>query len=158
MSGATHHYHVEVDWTGNLGSGTQSYRGYAREHDIRVAGKPTLAGSADATFRGDARRHNPEDLLVAALSACHMMAYLHVAAMAGVVVTSYADAADGVMVQEGNGGHFVEVVLHPRVTVTETGDIDRANALHAEAHEACFIASSVNFPVRCEPLTTVAAR
>jgi len=157
MTGTRHHYHVEVDWTGNLGTGTQGYRGYARDHDIRVAGKPTLAGSADKAFRGDASRHNPEDLLVAALSACHMMSYLHVAAVAGVVVTAYADAAEGVMEQEGEGGHFTEVVLHPQVTVTRAGDVAKAEALHADAHHACFIANSVNFPVRCEPSTVVAA-
>jgi organic hydroperoxide reductase OsmC/OhrA len=156
MTGTKHHYQVDVDWTGNLGTGTQSYRGYARDHDVRIAGKPTLAGSADATFRGDASRHNPEDLLVAALSACHLMSYLHAAAMAGVVVTAYTDAAEGVMEQEGEGGHFVEVVLHPRVTVTRAEDVARADELHAAAHHACFIANSVNFPVRCEPRTVVA--
>ena len=157
MTDSGHRYHVEVDWTGNLGTGTQSYRGYARSHDIRVAGKPTLAGSADATFRGDASRHNPEDLLVAALSACHMLSYLHVAAVAGVVVTDYLDAAEGVMLLEGSAGHFTEVVLRPRVTITRAEDVARADALHADAHHACFIANSVNFPVRCEPHTAVAA-
>lgn len=157
MTGSEHHYHVDVDWTGNLGTGTQSYRGYARDHVIRVAGKPSLSGSADATFRGDASRHNPEDLLVAALSACHMMAYLHVAALAGVVVTAYTDAAVGLMIQEDVSGHFAEVVLHPQVTVSRASDIAKANALHADAHHACFIANSVNFPVRCEPHTVVSA-
>lgn len=157
MTGTKHLYHVAVDWTGNLGTGTQSYRGYARSHDIRVVGKPTLSGSADATFRGDDSRHNPEDLLVAALSACHLMSYLHVAAAAGVLVTDYTDAAEGVMIQESGAGHFVEVVLHPRVTVSRASEITRANALHADAHHACFIANSVNFPVRCEPRAVVAA-
>jgi len=157
MTGNQHHYQVDVEWTGNLGTGTQSYRGYERNHDIRIAGKPTLAGSADATFRGDASRHNPEDLLVAALSTCHMMSYLHVAAVAGVVVTAYTDAAEGTMTLEGVGGRFVEVVLHPRVTISATSDAATAAALHADAHHACFIANSVNFPVRCEPHITVAA-
>ena len=157
MSDLRHVYRVEVDWTGNLGTGTQSYRGYARSHDIRVAGKPTLSGSADATFRGDASRHNPEDLLVAALSACHMLSYLHVAAVAGVMVSEYTDVAAGVMTLEGGAGHFVEVVLHPQVTVSRASDVAKAEALHVEAHHACFIANSVNFPVRCEPRILVAA-
>ena len=157
MTGNQHHYHVDVEWTGNLGAGTQSYRGYERSHDIRIAGKPTLAGWAEAAFHGDASRHNPEDLLVAALSACHMMAYLHVATVAGVVVAAYADAAEGTMSLDGIAGRFVEVVLHPQVTISADSDATKAEALHADAHHACFIANSVNFPVRCEPRIVVAA-
>ncbi|HEU0277990.1 MAG TPA: OsmC family protein [Rhodanobacteraceae bacterium] len=156
MSGATHRYHVAVEWTGNRGSGTDGYRSYGREHVIRVAGKPELAGSSDPAFRGDAARHNPEDLLVAALSSCHMLAYLHVATLAGVVVTAYTDAAEGTLAMEGNGGRFTEVVLHPTVTIGAASDPAKAEAAHADAHRACFIASSVNFPVRCEPRTVIA--
>ena len=156
MSGNQHHYQVDVEWTGNLGTGTQSYRSYERSHDIRIAGKPTLAGSADPTFHGDAGRHNPEDLMIAALSACHMMSYLHVATVAGVVVTAYTDTAEGTLVLERIGGRFVEVVLHPRVTISAASDAANAEALHTDAHHACFIANSVNFPVRCEPHIVVA--
>jgi organic hydroperoxide reductase OsmC/OhrA len=150
-----HRYKLDVDWTGNLGSGTQSYRGYRRDHEIRIAGKPVLAGSSDPTFRGDASRHNPEELLLAALSSCHMLAYLHVAAVAGIVVTAYTDAAEGMMETDAHGGRFVEVVLRPRVTVSAASDPQQAQALHQDAHHACFIASSVNFPVHCEPLVVV---
>ena len=156
MSGNQHHYQVDVEWTGNLGAGTQSYRSYERSHDIRIAGKPTLTGSADPTFHGDASRHNPEDLLIAALSACHMMSYLHVATVAGVVVTAYTDAAEGTLVLEGIGGHFVEVMLHPVVTISADSDAAKAEALHVDAHLVCFIANSVNFPVRCEPRIVIA--
>lgn len=152
-----HHYRVEVDWTGNLGTGTDGYRSYRRDHVIRIAGKPTLAGSSDPTFRGDASKHNPEDMLVAALSSCHMMSYLHMATMAGVVVTDYTDAAEGTMETAGNGGHFVEVVLRPAVTISAASDPAKALAAHEEAHHACFIANSVNFPVRCEPRIVVAS-
>jgi organic hydroperoxide reductase OsmC/OhrA len=146
-----HRYRVDVQWTGNLGNGTQNYRGYERSHEIRVPGKPVLAGSSDAAFRGDATRHNPEDLLVAALSSCHMLAYLHLAATAQIVVTGYSDIAEGMMETDADGGRFVEVVLRPTVTISATSDAAKAQALHADAHHACFIASSVNFPVHCEP-------
>ncbi|HZX71689.1 MAG TPA: OsmC family protein [Rhodanobacter sp.] len=146
-----HHYRVDVEWTGNRGSGTDGYRNYGREHVIRIDGKPELAGSADPAFRGDATRHNPEDLLVTALSTCHMLSYLHMASVAGVVVTAYADAAEGTMATEGDAGRFVEVVLHPVVTIHASSDPARAEAAHEAAHHACFIANSVNFPVRCEP-------
>ena len=156
MTGHSHQYHVGVEWTGNRGSGTDGYRNYGRDHVIRIEGKPELAGSSDPMFRGDATRHNPEDMLVAALSTCHMLAYLHMATVAGVVVTAYADAAEGTMVTEGNGGHFTEVVLRPVVTITAASDPAKAKSAHADAHHACFIASSVNFPVRCEPRIVVA--
>lgn len=150
-----HRYRVAVDWTGNRGTGTAGYQGYERSHDIRVAGKPVLAGSSDAAFRGDASRHNPEDLLVAALSSCHMLAYLHLAATAKIVVTGYSDNAEGMMEADNEGGRFVEVVLRPTVTVKDASDTTKAEALHVDAHHACFIASSVNFPVHCEPRTIV---
>ena len=155
MTGHAHQYRVEVEWTGNLGTCTNGYRNYSRDHAIRIAGKPELAGSSDPTFRGDATRHNPEDMLVAALSTCHMLSYLHMATVAGVVVTAYADAAEGSMATEGDGGRFVEVVLHPVVTITAASDPAKAEAAHEAAHHACFIANSVNFPVRCEPRIVV---
>ena len=151
-----HHYRVEVEWTGNRGTGTDGYRSYSRSHVIRVSGKPLLEGSADPAFRGDATRHNPEDMLVAALSTCHMLSYLHMATVAGVVVTGYRDAAEGTMATEGDGGRFVEVVLRPSVTISAASDPARAEAAHVAAHHACFIANSVNFPVRCEPCIVVA--
>ncbi len=151
-----HRYRVEVSWTGNRGSGTDGYRNYSRDHVIRVPGKPELAGSADPVFRGDATRHNPEDLLLAALSTCHMLSYLHMATVAGVVVMAYTDAAEGTMETSGDGGRFVEVVLRPTVTISAGSDPARAEAAHEAAHHACFIANSVNFPVRCEPRIVVA--
>ena len=150
-----HRYRVDVVWTGNRGTGTDGYRSYSRNHVIRIPGKPELAGSSDPTFRGDATRHNPEDMLVSALSACHMLAYLHMATVAGVVVIDYRDAAEGTMVTEGDGGHFTEVVLRPVATITAASDPAKAEAAHEAAHHACFIANSVNFPVRCEPRTVV---
>ena len=153
--GPQHHYHVDVEWTGNLGDGTLDYRSYRRDHTIRVAGKPTLAASSDPSFHGDRARYNPEDLLLASLSSCHMLSYLHMAMLAGVVVTGYVDADEGTMETAGNGGRFVEVVLHPVVTISGASDPAKAEAAHATAHHACFIANSVNFPVRCEPRIVV---
>ena len=157
MTGHQHRYRVGVEWTGNRGSGTDGYRNYGREHVICIEGKPAIAGSSDPAFRGDAARHNPEDMLVAALSTCHMLAYLHMATLAGVVVTAYTDTAEGTMVTEGNGGRFTEVVLRPVVTIAAASDPVKAEAAHADAHHSCFIASSVNFPVRCEPRIVVAS-
>ena len=156
MSGKTHTYSANVEWTGNKGTGTSSYRAYGREHVIRQEGKPDIAGSADPAFRGDKSKHNPEDMLVASLSTCHMLWYLHLAAEAGVVVTAYTDAAMGTMVEDAErGGYFTEVVLHPAVTIS-AGDAAVAQRLHEAAHHKCYIANSVNFPVRCEPVVRLA--
>ncbi|UOQ56102.1 OsmC family protein [Leucobacter allii] len=152
-----HEYRVGIEWTGNRGSGTSGYRDYGRELLIHGESKPPLAGSADKTFHGDRDRWNPEELLVTALAQCHMLSYLHMAVRAGVVVTAYRDDAVGVMRQEGLGGAFTEVVLRPRVAVAEAGMVEAALAAHREASEHCFIANSVNFPVRHEPEIAVAA-
>ncbi|HSO43387.1 MAG: OsmC family protein [Rhodospirillales bacterium] len=150
--GREHHYEATVRWSGNLGPGTMSYHAYGREHMIEVAGKPPIEGSSDHAFRGDPGRHNPEGLLVAAASACHMLMYLHLCADAGVVVTGYEDAASGTMVEDADGGgRFRSVLLRPRVTLARGADRDRANALHADAHRLCFIANSLSVPITCEP-------
>jgi organic hydroperoxide reductase OsmC/OhrA len=146
-----HRYAVKTLWTGAARGPTRDYAGYSRDHRFEIAGKPPIDASADPAFRGDPARHNPEDLLVAALSACHMLWYLHLCAVRGVVVTAYEDSAEGTMVAEPRGGRFTEVVLHPVVTITPESDAEVAEALHARAHAACFVANSVNFPVRCAP-------
>lgn len=153
-----HDYALTVEWTGNLGQGTAGYRAYSRNHEIAAAGKPVLPGSSDPAFRGDPARYNPEDLLVAALSACHMLWYLHLCAGAGIVVTAYVDRAAGTMEEAEDGsGRFTKVVLRPRVTLRAGADLALAQRLHAEAHRNCFVANSVNFPVEHEPEIVAAA-
>lgn len=147
-----HHYRVRVRWTGDRGEGTSSYCTYGREHEISAEGKAVLQGSADPAFRGDPSLYNPEELLVAALSGCHMLSYLHACAVAGIVVTDYEDDAFGIMEETGAGeAQFSSVVLRPIVTISAGGDAGKAEALHEHAHDLCFIARSVNFPVRHEP-------
>ena len=147
-----HTYSVSLVWTGNTGKGTSDYRSYARDHEINAPGKPPIYGSADPKFRGDPARYNPEELLVASLSACHMLSYLHLCAVSRIVVTDYQDDAKGIMVEtEGGGGHFTQVTLRPAVKVTAGSDTDLALQLHEKAHHLCFIANSVNFPVVCQP-------
>lgn len=143
-----HHYKLTVRWTGNTGTGTSSYRSYERSHSILVEGKPQIDGSSDPAFRGDKSRHNPEEMLLSALSTCHMLSYLHVCTTHGVVVTGYIDEATGTMAETPDGGgHFTEVTLYPVVTVADSSMIGLANQLHERANALCFIANSVNFPV-----------
>lgn len=153
---ASHHYALDLTWQGNLGTGTSGYRDYGRDVLLRAEGKPDLGGSADPTFRGDAGRWNPEELLLAALAQCHLLSYLHSAVNHGIVVTSYDDSPLGTMEQTGQGGRFTEVVLRPRVVITDAGQLRLAHDIHAEASRNCFIAASVNFPVRHEPVIEVA--
>jgi organic hydroperoxide reductase OsmC/OhrA len=140
-----------VRWTGNQGSGTSGYRDYGRDNEVTADGRAAIAGSSDPAFRGDRSRWNPEQLLVVALSQCHMLWYLHLCADAGVVVTDYVDHAIGTMTETTDGGHFREVVLRPEINVASAPMIDDATRLHADANRACFMANSVNFPVRHEP-------
>lgn len=151
-----HHHAVSVRWTGNTGEGTASFRGYRRANEISAAGRPAIAGDSDPAFLGEGIGYSPEELLVAALSQCHMLAYLHMCADSGVVVHSYTDDATGTMVQTGASGRFTEVVLHPVVTVADRSMVDKALAMHDSLHDACFVGASVNFPVRCEPSVSVA--
>ena len=143
-----HHYKTTVNWTGNNGKGTQNYISYKRDYSISADGKSTIEGSSDPAFRGDKNRYNPEELLLASLSSCHMLWYLHLCSENGIIVTSYTDTAKGVMTETANGGgRFTEVMLNPVVTVTESAMVDKANELHAEANKLCFIANSCNFPI-----------
>jgi organic hydroperoxide reductase OsmC/OhrA len=146
-----HSYAVSVEWTGNRGTGTSAYKAYGREHVITAAGKHSIEGSSDKAFHGNVERWNPEEALVAALSQCHLLSYLHVAVNHGIVVESYTDSATGTMRQNDvGGGAFVEVTLRPVVTIS-AGDPEVALEIHHEAGEKCFIAASVNFPVHHEP-------
>ena len=153
----SHRFEVQTTWTGNSGQGTANYRAYCRDHEITGAQKTLpIPCSSDAAFRGDASRYNPEELLVASLSACHMLWMLHLCADAGITVSAYSDQASGVMAEGADGsGRFTEVTLHPVMTISDPARIQEAEALHAKAHELCFIANSVNFPVLCaSPLVT----
>lgn len=156
MSLDEHRYALTIRWTGNLGEGTASYRGYSRDHDVEIPGLPVLKGSADPTFHGDRMRYNPEQLLLAALSQCHMLSFLHVAVKHGVVVTAYEDQAAGLMRTNRDGsGQFESVTLKPCVTVAAPVPAELLEELHAEANKLCFIARSVNFPVLHEPTAEV---
>ena len=162
-----HQYSVELEWTGNRGDGTRHYTAYERDFVARVSGKPSLEGSADPAFRGDAARWNPEDMLVASVSACHKLWYLHLCAEAGIRVMTYHDRAEGTM-QEGapaaddktqtesqsEAGRFTSIVLRPEITLAAGDDIALAHELHHRAHALCFIANSLNFPVSCEAVIT----
>jgi organic hydroperoxide reductase OsmC/OhrA len=143
-----HEYALRLVWEGNRGIGTADYSSYDRRFRISITGKPELFGSADPHFRGDARMHNPEDLLLAAVASCHMLTYLALCASSGITVVRYSDAARGKLaVRPSGGGIFQEIILQPRVVVAAGADLAAATALHERAHELCFIANSCNFPI-----------
>lgn len=147
-----HSYAVQVEWTGDTGEGTKTYRGYRRDHTIAFAGKPSIHGSSDPAFAGDPARHNPEELFVASLSACHMLWYLHLCSVNHISVREYRDAATGVMQERDDGsGVFTQVVLNPATVISPGDDAAKARSLHQDAHRMCFIANSVNFPVDVRP-------
>ncbi len=148
-----HQYLTRTIWTGNRGEGTKTYRAYDRSYEIQIENKPTIKGSSDPAFLGDPTCHNPEEQLVAALSSCHLLWYLHLCATEGIVVTDYKDEARGTMEENEEGsGQFTNVTLRPEVTIEKKEHIEKAYSLHKKAHDFCFIARSVNFPVGCEPI------
>lgn len=152
-----HHYKVNITWTGNKGKGTASYTAYDRDHTISSSNKPVIPASSDPSFRGDATRYNPEELLVASLSSCHMLWFLHLCSAAGVIVLEYLDDATGTMEETADGGgHFTEVTLFPVITVASEEMITQADDLHEKANALCFIARSCNFPVHHKPIYKVA--
>ena len=147
-----HSYKVTIKWTGNRGTGTSDYRSYERSHIISGEHKGDISGSSDIAFRGDSSGYNPEELLVASVSGCHMLWFLHECAVNGVIVTGYTDNPVGIMVEnQGAGGRFTEVVLHPHVTVADKIMLEKLALLHENAHAKCFIANSLNFPVKHNP-------
>jgi organic hydroperoxide reductase OsmC/OhrA len=147
-----HHYETTLQWTGNTGEGTRTYRSYSRNFTLTAPGKPEIAGSSDHAFRGDASRYNPEDMLVGSLSSCHMLSYLHLCAVNNIVIVAYEDHATGTMQERPDGsGIFTHVQLNPKVTISAESDADKAKGLHHKAHELCFIANSVSFPVDNSP-------
>ena len=153
MGDRKHRYAIATLWTGNTGSGTSAYAAYSRNHELTAPGKGApIPGSSDTAFRGDPARYSPEELLLGALSTCHMLWVLHLAAEAGIVVTGYIDNAEGFMTEHADGsGEFTRVTLRPRVTITDPARSHEAALIHHRAHELCFIARSVNFEVMCEP-------
>jgi organic hydroperoxide reductase OsmC/OhrA len=151
-----HSYKATITWTGNTGRGTESYKQYDRSHTISIHNKPDILTSSDPAFMGDPSKHNPEELLLASLSGCHMLWYLHLCSANAITVLEYIDQASGTMQEtETTGGHFIEVILRPQVTIADEAQIERANELHKEANRMCFIANSCNFPVRHEPVCKV---
>ncbi len=145
-------YQLELKWTGNTGIGNKTYTSYERSHEINFKNKPLLKCSSDPHFRGNPNLHNPEDLLLSAISSCHMLWYLHLCSEAGIIVMDYVDHAIGIMTELENGsGHFKEVTLKPQIVITDLTRISEAKALHQKANEMCFIANSCNFPVYHNP-------
>lgn len=152
MSDKTHTYTMQIVWTGNTGTGTSGLTSYSKDHEVRAAGKHVIEASSDPAFRGDPGRYNPEELLVAALSQCHMLWFLSRCARKRVVVTAYEDDAVGTMIEHRDGsGEFTVVTLRPTITLAAEADVELLARLHEESHHLCFIARSVNFPVKIEP-------
>ncbi len=149
MINKEHTYRLTVQWTGNRGSGTSGYRTYGRDHTICAENKPEIQSSADPAFRGDKARYNPEELLLSSLSGCHMLWFLHLCADSGIVVVDYVDYPTGIMIETPDGGgRFKEATLNPVVTIKEEVSREKVESLHKKANELCFIANSVNFPIK----------
>lgn len=151
-----HHYNITTEWTGKTAEGTKNVKKYNRTHTITNQGKPELILTTDNPHVGDKTKLNPEDLLVSSISSCHMLSYLYVCALEGIVITSYIDNANGIMTENvTGGGSFKEVTLNPVFSVADENMVEKAIELHHKAHEICYIANSVNFEIKCNPICKV---
>jgi organic hydroperoxide reductase OsmC/OhrA len=151
-----HNYKLDIKWTGNQGTGTTNYKDFERSYTIQIENKTPILGSSDPEFRGDRTKHNPEELLLAAVSSCHMLWYLHLCSESKIVVTNYLDHATAILQETENGnGKFTSITLYPMVTVTEKSMIEKATELHTKANEFCFVANSLNFKVEHVPIINV---
>jgi len=158
MADKAHHYLANLVWSGASLSTARDYKSYSRAFSVSIPGKPLFQGSADPAFLGDPTAHNPEDLLLIALTSCHLLSYVALCANSGIVIRSYADAAEGTLSQQPDRNFaFSQVHLHPQVIIEPGGDLTKALRLHERAHEICFIARSVNFPVEVSPQVTFPA-
>lgn len=147
-----HHYKSKIKWTGNTGESTKNYRSYERNYTISVDGKAEIKGSSDPAFLGNPDLHNPEDLLLASVSSCHLLWYLHFCSVNNILVLEYLDIAEGTMIESENGsGKFTEIILKPQILVAEKEMVEKAIELHQKANEYCFIANSLNFEVKHQP-------
>jgi organic hydroperoxide reductase OsmC/OhrA len=150
-----HKYRINIKWAGNLGAGTLTYKGYTRDHNISAEGKPVILASSDPAFRGNSERYNPEEMLLASVASCHMLSYLHLCAVHHIVVVEYFDNPTGKMLESADGsGRFEEITLNPVIVVTERAMVEKAHELHHDANKLCFIANSLNFPVKHVPVIT----
>ena len=150
-----HQYKSKIVWTGNTGESTKNYRSYQRNYTISVDGKADILGSSDPAFLGNLELHNPEDLLLASVSSCHLLWYLHLCSVNKILVLEYEDFAEGTMIENENGsGKFSEIILKPKIVVAEKEMIEKAVELHQKANEYCFIANSLNFEVKHQPEIT----
>ncbi|VXB19813.1 MULTISPECIES: OsmC family protein [Chryseobacterium] len=147
-----HQYKSKIKWTGNTGESTKNYRSYERSYIISVDGKAEIKGSSDPAFLGNPDLHNPEDLLLASVSSCHLLWYLHFCSVNKILILEYLDFAEGTMIESENGsGKFTEIILKPKILVTEKDMVEKAIELHQKANEYCFIANSLNFEVKHQP-------
>ena len=147
-----HQYKLTTVWTGNSGTGTSAYRAYERSLTVSAENKADILCTSDTAFNSDKTKHNPEELLLASISSCHLLWYLHLCSEAGVIVTEYKDHAVGTMIETADGGgHFTEVTLHPSIMVSDESMIIEAIALHKDANKLCYIANSCNFPILHKP-------
>ncbi len=152
MANKIHNYYTQIAWTGAGEDGTKTYKSYERLYDLNIEGKPSVVGSADPAFRGDAGCHNPEDMLVASVSSCHMLWYLHICSVSKVIVTSYIDNAEGIMEESADGsGRFTKITLRPRIKISSGSDLVKAEEAHAKANKMCFIANTLNCPIEHQP-------
>jgi organic hydroperoxide reductase OsmC/OhrA len=146
-----HSFRIHLTWEANEG-GTIAEKGYSKNYNLKGDGiDSSILGSSAPAFMGSENRYNPENLLIGSLASCHMLWFLYLAKMANINVIHYKDEPNGILQLEGSQGRFIEITLMPQITITDQTRINDVKRLQEKAHEKCYIANSVNFPVKVEP-------
>lgn len=144
-----HSYTLDLKWNGNK---NDDPRTYDRSFILSANGKTEIMGSADSFSRGDAKRWNPEEMLLASLSSCHMLWYLYLCSTSKIIVTSYQDHPTGILNIDPNGiSRFIEATLNPQIVIADSTRHEEALSLQQQAHDKCYIVNSVNFEVKVKP-------
>ena len=148
-----HHFEATVRWPAESTQKLPPDPAFSRNAILGSPGHADVPGSAPTVFGGDATRYNPEELVTLALAHCHMLTYLALAAKKRVAVLAYEDRATVELGKDPVSGKMklLSAQLRPKVTVARGTDVNEALAMHAKAHEYCFVANSVNFPVANAP-------
>jgi organic hydroperoxide reductase OsmC/OhrA len=140
-------HRITLDWS--RGDAAFTYEAYPRDHSITFKNGAPVIFSAAPAYRGDAGKGDPEDMLVAALSSCHMLSFLAIAAKKKVTVDLYQDEAVGFLENDGGKWWMTRVILRPKIVCN--ADAATLDEIHHLAHHACFIANSVKTEIQVQP-------
>lgn len=144
---AIHTYESALSWT----AGYADEHGHPSDHQIILPPETVLDVSADQAFKGDPRRANPEQLLLAAASSCQFLSFAYVAAQTNLRLAVYRDTASAVLDVGARPPRIVGIHLRPSIAFDENVSLSKLEELCDRAHQLCYVGNTLNCPIRVEP-------